>query len=274
MRRNKLYGGFYILILTVFILSGTALVTRLAALERGSQFYEQTEERKDPLPAPSTNPSPTAASRPAAPREQEPVPPEPHELSRRLSQFSEKYPDAALWLQLPDTPLDYPVMLGTDNQFYLNHLPDGSKNNLGSLFLDYRTNADSVHLIVYGHNGSGGRMFGLLKQYESEDYFLEHRTLTAATPDSVHVCPIFSVRRAEAGGGAYRLEFEEGGSLAEYIRQAAAESLYPIEMDFGDAAGVLTLSTCTGWRNQRLIVQALIMEKSAPAGIEENQGGG
>lgn len=261
MRRNKLFCCFYILVLTVFILSGTALVTRLAELERGSQFYEQIEKKEEPLPAASVNPSPPAASavRPAAPKEQEPMPPELHELSQRLSQFAGEYPDAALWLQLPDTSLDYPVMLGIDNQFYLNHLPDGSKNDLGSLFLDYRTSADSVHLIVYGHNGSGGRMFGLLKQYESEDYFLEHGTLTAATQDSVYVCPIFSVRRVEAGGGAYRLEFEDGGSLAEYIRQAAAESLYPIEMDFGDAAGVLTLSTCTGWRNQRLIVQAVIM---------------
>lgn len=263
MKRNKLFDGFYILILAVFILSGTALAARLAELERGNQFYEQLEERTELLPAASVNPSPPAdgAVRPAASKEQEqePVPPESHELSRRLSQFAGEYPDAALWLQLLDTPLDYPVMLGIDNQFYLNHLPDGSKNNLGSLFLDYRTNADSVHLIVYGHNGSGGRMFGLLKQYESEDYLLEHRTLTAATPDSVYICPIFSVRRVEAGGGAYRLEFENGGSLAEYIRQAAAESLYPIEMDFADAVGVLTLSTCTGWRNQRLIVQALIM---------------
>ena len=41
-------------------------------------------------------------------------------------------------------------------------------------------------------------MFGLLKQYESQDYFLEHTTLTAATPDAVYSCPIFSVRRTAA----------------------------------------------------------------------------
>lgn len=202
----------------------------------------------------------TSPVQPAVPKDQESesVSPKPHELSLRLSHFAEEYSDTAIWLQIPDTPLDYPAMLGADNQFYLNHLPNGNKNALGSLFLDYRTNEDSVHLIVYGHNGSGGKMFGLLKQYESQDYFLEHKTLTVATSDAVYTCPIFSVRQVEAGGNAYRLEFEDNNSLTDYINQAAAESLYQIDAELEDVTRVLTLSTCTGWRNQRFIVQAVM----------------
>lgn len=262
MRKNRLFQGVYLLLLTVFIVFGTAVVIRLAEQRRGDEFYGRIEERGTLPPAASSDPSPPAASpdRPAVPedREDEPTLADPPELSQRLSQFAEEYPNAALWLQLPDTPLDYPVMLGADNQFYLNHLPDGSKNGLGSLFLDYRTDKDSVHLIVYGHNGSSGKMLGGLRQYESQDYFLEHQTLTMATSEAVYVCPIFSVRRVEADSGAYRLEFKDTGSLNEYIHQAAAESLYPIDVDTEAAAKVLTLSTCTGWRNQRLLVQAIV----------------
>ena len=232
-------------------------------LQHGNEFYEQIEEKKKLPPTPAVEPSPpvTSVVQPTVPKDQEYEPRSPiiHELSLHLAQFAEEYHDAAIWLQLPDTSLDYPVMLGVDNQFYLNHLPDGSKNALGSLFLDYRTNEDSVHLIVYGHNGSGGEMFGLLKQYESQDYFLEHKTLTVATSDAIYVCPIFSVRRVEADSDAYRLEFEDNDSLVSYINQAAAESLYQIDVELEDATRVLTLSTCTGWRNQRFIVQALIL---------------
>ena len=102
-------------------------------------------------------------------------------------------------------------------------------------------------------------MFGLLKQYESQDYFLGHKTLTVATSDAVYICPIFSVRRVEADGNAYQLEFENDSSLTDYINQAAEESLYPIDVELEDAVRVLTLSTCTGWHNQRLIVQAVMM---------------
>lgn len=102
-------------------------------------------------------------------------------------------------------------------------------------------------------------MFGLLKQYEAQDYFSEHQTLTVATSDSVYICPIFSVRRVEADSDAYRLEFEDNDSLISYMNQAASESLYQIDIDLRDATKVLTLSTCTGWRNQRFIVQALFL---------------
>lgn len=262
MKKSKGFRCFYILVLTTFIIFGTALVIRLAELQCGNEFYEQIEETDKLLSTASVIHSPpmTSPVRPAVPKDQEcePILPIPHELSLRLSHFVDEYSDAAIWLQIPDTPLDYPVMLGTDNQFYLNHLPNGNKNALGSLFLDYRTNEDSVHLIVYGHNGSGGKMFGLLKQYESQNYFLGHKTLTVATSDAVYVCPIFSVRRVEAGGNAYRLEFEDNNSLTDYINQAVAESLYPIDVELENAARVLTLSTCTGWRNQRFIVQAIM----------------
>ena len=263
MKTSKRFCFFYILTLGIFITFGTALAVRLVELHRGSMFYERMEVTEKLMPVVPTNPTlqifPSVQPAIPKPQECEPVSPEIHELSLWLSQFVEEYPDAAIWLQLPDTPLDYPVMHSTDNQFYLNHLPDGSKNALGSLFLDYRTNEDSNHLIIYGHNGSGGKMFGLLKQYESQDYFLEHPALTVATSDSVYICPIFSVRRVEADSDAYRLEFEDNDSLICYMDQAASESLYQIDIDLRDATKVLTLSTCTGWHNQRFIVQALFL---------------
>lgn len=263
MKKGKVFRRLYTLTLTVFIISSAVLVIQLMELHRGNEFYEQIEDMEKTLPTISANPS-ASSVQPAVPKDQEAesVSPKPHEQSLRLSHFAEEYSDAAIWLQIPDTMLDYPVMLGADNQFYLNHLPNGDKNALGSLFLDCRTNEDSVHLVVYGHNGLSGKMFGLLKQYESQDYFLEHKTLTVATSDAIYVCPIFSVRRVEAGGNAYRLEFDDNNSLTDYINQAAAESLYQIDVELEDTARVLTLSTCTGWLNLRFIVQAVMRQEA------------
>lgn len=258
MRTSKAFRLIYFLTLAVFIALSAALAIQWAQLRRGTEFYSQLEQAE--LPAGSAGSPPAAAGGPVPPKQQEgePALPQIHEQSLRLTRFAEEYPNAVLWLQLPDTSLDYPVMLGTDNQYYLDHLPDGSQNVLGSLFLDYRTREDSVHLIVYGHNGSRGQMFGLLKQYQSPDYFSAHKTLTLATPDRVYECPIFSVRRVKADGGAYRLEFESGG-LTDYISQAAEQSLYQTGTDLDGGAGVLTLSTCTGRRNERFVVQAILI---------------
>lgn len=261
MRTSKAFRLIYFLTLAVFIAFSAALAIQWAQLRRGTEFYSQLEQAELPARAGSAGSPPAAAAGgPVPPKQQEgePTLPQIHEQSLRLTRFAEEYPNAVLWLQLPDTSLDYPVMLGTDNQYYLDHLPDGSQNVLGSLFLDYRTRGDSVHLIVYGHNGSRGQMFGLLKQYQSPDYFSAHKTLTLATPDRVYECPIFSVRRVKADGGTYRLEFESGG-LTDYISQAAEQSLYQTGTDLDGGAGVLTLSTCTGRRNERFVVQAILI---------------
>lgn len=268
MKKSKYFLLFYILILGIFIISGVALTVRLVQLRRGNDFYAQTQIEDTPyqrMPGKSAVTPDIVIKAPGLPEEREsgsaPNLQKKDERTLRLARFAKKYTDTVFWLQLSGTPLDYPVMRGTDNQYYLNHLPDGSKNALGSLFLDSRTNEDGVHLIIYGHNGSGGKMFGMLKQYESYDFFLEHPMLTVVTKDAVYFCPIFSVRRIAADSDAYQLEFADDGGLGDYIHRAAAESLYSIDpdVDLEDVKKVLTLSTCTGWRTQRLIVQALWM---------------
>lgn len=232
MKGNKWFRFFYLVILLVFAGALGALAVQFGELRQGDRFYRQTAK--------------------AAAAE------EVSRFPRYVSELAGEYPGLAAWLQIPGTSVNYPVMSGMDNQYYLNHLPDGRENVCGSLFLDCRSDKESFHFIIYGHNGADGKMFGLLKQYESENYFKEHSTFHIITSDSFYVCPVFSVRRVKADGEVYRLKFRDKEELEEYARQAAAESMYAIDADFSNMAGIVTLSTCTGWRNQRLIVQAVL----------------
>ena len=60
--------------------------------------------------------------------------------------------------QLADgTPVDYPVVQGRDNTFYLRHGLDREYDNQGIPFADYECDVrDGRHLILYGHNMGGG----------------------------------------------------------------------------------------------------------------------
>lgn len=275
MERNRLFQFFYLVVLAAFLVSCAVLGIRLMELEEGDSFYRKMGETAGGLSAVSSCPMQPAAAdvRPIGSGYfgLDAVTAELSELSFRVSRLSIEYPDIAAWLCIPGTSVDYPVMLGVDNQFYLDHLPDGKNHVLGSLFLDYRSrwnsphgtgfDGNSPHLIVYGHSGSGGRMFGGLKQYEWQDFYREHKVIIIAAPEAAYVCPIFSVRRVEAEGDAYLLEFEDNDALMNYACRAAEKSLYPIDACLDHMAGILTLSTCTGRGGQRLVVQAILPQE-------------
>ena len=72
------------------------------------------------------------------------------------------------WIQIPGIGLDYPVVQGEDNEYYLYHTFQKENNKAGSIFLDYRNHDDFTdrRVILYGHNMKDGSMFSNLKQYQ------------------------------------------------------------------------------------------------------------
>ncbi|MDE6087772.1 MAG: hypothetical protein K2G25_05240, partial [Oscillospiraceae bacterium] len=53
------------------------------------------------------------------------------QLKDAASMLTQAYPDAVGWLYLPDTNINYPLMQGEDNAFYLHHAYDGSSLSAG-----------------------------------------------------------------------------------------------------------------------------------------------
>ena len=76
-------------------------------------------------------------------------------------------PDVVAWIRIPGV-LEYPVVRGEDNSYYLNHTVQKTYNIAGSIFLDYRNERDfsDSKNIIYGHNMKDGSMFSNLKQYQ------------------------------------------------------------------------------------------------------------
>lgn len=76
--------------------------------------------------------------------------------------------DLVAWIQIPGIGVDYPVVQGEDNEYYLYHTFQKENNKAGSIFLDYRNHDDFTdrRVILYGHNMKDGSMFSNLKQYQ------------------------------------------------------------------------------------------------------------
>ena len=101
--------------------------------------------------------------------------------------------------------LNYPVTHTDNNEYYLNHLYDGTYNKVGCLFADYENRADfsDRNTIIYGHNMRDGSMFALLNRYDEQSYFDTHRQMYLVTPKGGYVMEIFT---------AFAAKPEESGS--------------------------------------------------------------
>lgn len=79
-------------------------------------------------------------------------------------------PDIVAWLRIEAAGIDYPVVRGVDNEYYLHHTFRGESNIAGSIFMDCR-NEDFTDekVILYGHNMRDGSMFAGLKNLDVSD---------------------------------------------------------------------------------------------------------
>ena len=93
-------------------------------------------------------------------------------------------PDIVAWLRIPGV-LEYPVVRGKDNSYYLNHTVQKTYNIAGSIFLDYRNERDfsDSKNIIYGHNMKDGSMFHVLRNYQDIDFFQKHTDMEVYLPD-------------------------------------------------------------------------------------------
>lgn len=163
-----------------------------------------------------------------------------------------QYPGIAGWLAAPEIGVDYPVMQGEDNQYYLNHLPDGSWNAAGSVFLDAACSpalTDPVTL-VYGHHVGGGAMFSALLGYRKQSFYEKHPTLTYYTPEQAYRVEVFAALQAQEDDTPAFWGYAEAVSEAsrrQWLEEIAARSDISGEIP-GPDSRLMGLVTCFSTR--------------------------
>ena len=83
-----------------------------------------------------------------------------------FNKLKEENKDVIAYLKVNNTNIDYVVVKGKDNDYYLNHNFDKEYSEIGWIFMDYRNNLDGTdkNIVIYGHNTKDGSMFGSLRK--------------------------------------------------------------------------------------------------------------
>lgn len=175
-------------------------------------------------------------------------------------------PDIVGWIRIPGTEVNYAVLKGTVDDYYLNHHMDGSYNILGSIFLPDGTDKKlkDAHTILYGHNMASGQMFGELSYYESQQFWSNNPYAYIYTPDRTLKCGIYSAYGTKDNSDTYTVGYTLGSrDFQEWIRYTRQEAYYQTEFEPDGSRQIFTLSTCAdyGVQNDRFVVQCVVLQE-------------
>lgn len=166
--------------------------------------------------------------------------------------------DVIGWIRMDavDT-INYPIVQGTDNDYYLYRTFERTDNFSGSIFMDYmnKSNFGQRNTIIYGHNMKNGSMFGSLKDYRDKAVYDKSPYFWIYTPNRIYKYEIFSCAEVDKFGMNYQITFRDKEDFQEFIYQAKEQSLYDTGVDVDYTDTIVTLSTCTGNDATRFVVQ-------------------
>ncbi len=155
------------------------------------------------------------------------------------------------WVSVPSVGIEYPIVQGTDNSFYLDHAYTDAFSWSGAIFLDYKNNIDlsDAHNIIYGHHMYDGSMFAGLLEYDNESFYKDHADdnyFYIYLKDTVEAYSIFAVTDVTFAENRemYSVDIPGRYSMEEYVGFIDSLKLYDTGVTASGDDKVVTLYTC------------------------------
>ena len=190
------------------------------------------------------------------------------EILAQYREMAKEYPGLFGWLQIPDTPVDLPVMQPLKQKdFYLDHDFTGAASAEGALFTDPENNRwpQDDNTVIYGHNMKNGHIFGTLNLYEDPAYFKTHREIHFDTIYETGIYEVIAVIKTrilnenEQGFRYYQFfQYKNKKQFQQCADFVKANQLFDTghSLRYGDR--ILMLSTCEySQENGRLVIVAV-----------------
>lgn len=156
--------------------------------------------------------------------------------------------DFFAWIELPGSTIDYPVIQGSDNAWYLKHLPDGTYNDAGTIFIDAENQTDFSDRVTvfYGHHMlDDPLMFAEVENYKEQGYYDTHKEFLIHTPEAEYKMYPAAGCVTSGTSGYIQTSFVSDEEFTEYIGGFMEQSTFVSDVTIETDDHVLMLSTCS-----------------------------
>lgn len=172
--------------------------------------------------------------------------------------------DIVGWIYIPDTQVDYPILVGDTDEEYLNKNYKGISSKIGSIFAFAGVDlTNDRHICLFGHNMISGQMFGELDNYKDAEFANSHMKMYIYTPDRTKECTLISAFGCDKYDSVFELD-NTGKDVDTEKLQDSLSKRSILELGIPDSTGqVFTLGTCNGTRgsSKRFTVNFIVTQE-------------
>ena len=173
----------------------------------------------------------------------------------QVEELKKKNEDIIGWIEIEGTNINFPVVQGTDNEYYMKHTYNKENSTDGAIFLDknYDWNIPSSNLLLYGHNNKNGTMFQNLLKYKDESFYKKHPTIRFTTINddsqyeiiSAFLSRVYYEDEQNVFRYYYFINANDETEYNNYVEESKKASLYDTKKSAEYGEQLLTLSTCS-----------------------------
>ena len=178
--------------------------------------------------------------------------------------LKEQNSDVIAYIKVNGTNIDYVVVKGNDNSYYLKHNFNKEYNIAGWIFADYHNKFDETdkNIVIFGHNTKDGSMFGTLnnvldKKWQEKQENLE---IVLVTESGQYKYKVFSTYSIVAEDYYISTEFKSNDDFNNFINKLKSRSIYDYGIEVSGEDKILTLSSCIGDGSKRVVLHAKLIE--------------
>ena len=175
----------------------------------------------------------------------------------------DKYEDYRGWIKIDNTNINYPIVQGKDNSFYLDK--DINKNYLssGSIFMNYLNHGfNDENTVLFGHHMRNKTMFAQLNKYKEKEFFYgDNDIVIEVENDKVLKYKVFSAYVTDSKDNYIKTNFDDKDQYKEFLEDIKNKSQYKSDIDVNENDKIITLSTCSyEFNDARMVVHGKLLK--------------
>ena len=176
-----------------------------------------------------------------------------------------KNSDTIGFINVRGTNINYPIVQTTNNDYYLTHAFDKSKNDAGWVYLDYRNSNDfsNFNSIIYGHGRLNKTVFGSLRNVLNKSWQnnKDNYVINISTPNANYVYQIFSLYTIMSETYYIRTMWANDENREDWINTINERDISPSSATANINDKIITLSTCLNDDGERIVVHAKLIKQ-------------